>query len=1077
MVHERMKAHLRREENKMKKVLLTLLCLALPLAAMAQERTGNITGTVVDPDGSVLPGVTVTLSGTTIAPIQAITSGEGRFRFLSLFPGKDYQIKMELQGFKTGVQTGIIVNINATADLKLVMEIGKLEEQVTVVAQTPVVQAKKTQVQSNINYEMLQSLPSARDPWVMLQLTPSIFIDRENVGGTESGQQSSFQSKGSTTQEWTVDGMQITDRLSGGSPGYFDFDAFEEMQVSTGMLDVEHRDPGIVINLVSRRGGNKTSLGGRFFYTDEKFQSTIGPERLAELGVGGYNRAVDLKDFGFNAGGPVIKDKIWWWAAYGIQQIQTLNLVNKRDDTYLNNYTAKVNFQLIPENRAELFFQAGDKKKFGRSSSESFPEGWNQGSKFHFGNPTWKFQDEHMFGDNLFLSVRVGASDAGFGMSPANDLDLKKATFYNSTSGVWTNSQTYFYSTRPHPYAVLQAQYFADNLFGTGTAHEVKLGVEVNNTYRTYVGGYPGNMYFTTNYASAIGDWNGDNKRDILPSMKRVRIQSNDMMYDDGTKRYAVYLSDNVTFGRFNINLGLRYDYTLPFLNERSTASLFDANTPFVDERQQNYAAVVNQYWDAQTADLIRTLMPLKTHPYVESGKPSQVISPRIGINYDVFGTGKTILKAAYSLYQGTGLGYGFWSQYGMYPWMTFYWDDTLKGNNNGKIDFNELYWRNMSVTARTLYPVFDADGNFVGNYDSEAGNHWDGWTLGKVLDNPEARVDADNWKQGQTHEAFVSVEHEIFQDFGASLSFSWKRMGRFSWDRDYYPLDVYPTLNDHIRTKDDYVVGGYVPATLINPANGQTYDPGDAAGRPWYVREYREDTLFTPYTIRTNMGSDRYQIYWGFDLVLNKRLSNKWMMNGSFTYQSQRNYYGESYTDPTNQWVLEGQMYGISMGGSSGKAGRDSFSRWMFKLTGLYQLPFDINVSGTLSAHEGYFYYTYFGIEDWDIIHPDSFGTEMPTAAYDNRTRLDDVWTINLKLEKAFKLGDTSRMYFSIDLFNVMNLDTIMRKYDINLGTFIYEDDACTSRTAPTSTGRGSGRINEIMNPFVFRLGMRFQI
>ncbi len=81
------------------------------------------------------------------------------------------------------MQTGIIVNINATADLKLAMEIGKLEEQVTVVAQTPVVQAKKTQVQSNINYEMLQSLPSARDPWVMLQLTPSVFIDRENIGG------------------------------------------------------------------------------------------------------------------------------------------------------------------------------------------------------------------------------------------------------------------------------------------------------------------------------------------------------------------------------------------------------------------------------------------------------------------------------------------------------------------------------------------------------------------------------------------------------------------------------------------------------------------------------------------------------------------------------------------------------------------------------------------------------------------------------------------------------------------------------------------------------------------------------
>jgi len=100
-----------------------------------------------------------------------------------------------------------------------------------------------------------------------------------------------------------------------------------------------------------------------------------------------------------------------------------------------------------------------------------------------------------------------------------------------------------------------------------------------------------------------------------------------------------------------------------------------------------------------------------------------------------------------------------------------------------------------------------------------------------------------------------------------------------------------------------------------------------------------------------------------------------------------------------------------------------------------------------------------------------------MFTAAYDNRSRLGDVWQANLKIEKAFKLGDTSRMYFSIDLFNVLNLDTIMRKYDISLGTFRVAGLTPISRTAPALSGAGSGNINEIMNPFIFRLGMRFQI
>ena len=76
-----------------------------------------------------------------------------------------------------------------------------------------------------------------------------------------------------------------------------------------------------------------------------------------------------------------------------------------------------------------------------------------------------------------------------------------------------------------------------------------------------------------------------------------------------------------------------------------------------------------------------------------------------------------------------------------------------------------------------------------------------------------------------------------------------------------------------------------------------------------------------------------------------------------------------------------------------------------------------------------------------------------MPTASYNNRTRLPDVWSVNLKVEKAFKLGDTSRMYFSADLFNIINVDTVLRKYDISLGTFRVVGNTPYSRTAPAAT------------------------
>jgi len=1061
----------------MRKFLVFLGCLLIPLALAGQMRTGNISGTVVDTEGNPLPGVSLILTGGTISPIPTQSNEIGKFRFLSLFPANDYEIKATMPGFKTKIEAGIIVNVARTSDIVITMEAGAIEEEVTVIAETPIVETKKTQITHTVNSDMLQQLPSARDPWVMLQLTPSVFIDRENIGGVESGQQSSFVAKGSTTQEWTVDGMQITDRNSGGSPGYFDFDSFEEMNISVGTLDVEHRDPGIVINLVTRRGGNRTSLGGRFYYTNKKFQASISDEQLAEIGIGGYNRANDILDFGFNAGGPIIKDKVWWWFGYGNQQIKTFNLVNTADDTYLTNYTGKINLQLIPQNRMEFFFEIGKKEKFGRSSSESFPPGWNQGSKFYFGNPTYKFQDEHMFGDNLFLSVRAGKSNAGFGMWPANDMELTQPRWYDVEQGLYYNSQTWFYSDRPHPYIVLQAQYFNDNLFGT--AHEVKVGFEINNNHRTYQGGYPGNFRFNTNFNSSTMDWDGDGSIDVLKDdfgidIKRLYVSKNDLMHGDGAKRMAFYFSDTISAGRINLNVGFRFDRYLPYIDPLTTTSLFLTEGP---DYFKNYDDMTAEYFTPDAAAAIKALLPDSNRDYIEPGKLWWTFSPRLGLTYDIFGDGKTIAKVAYSLYRGSGLGTSFWTPYGMYGSMNFYWYDE---NDDVQVSLNELYWADYSTTARTAYRVFDDLGNFVGNYEREYSLHWSGFTWGSTaLNPPTAYVDIDAWSPSRTHELTVSIEREIFRDFGASISYSWKRMGNFSWSRAYYPEEYFPGLNNHIRTTDDYEIGGYVPDVLDNGTD--TFDPGQAAGRPWYVLKNIPETASTAYTWYENQTDAAHDIYMGMDFVLNKRLSHKWMFNGSFTWQRERAYYGENYLDPTNQWAYEGKEYGFSMGGTSGKTSRVGFSRWMLKLMGLYQLPYDINVSATISAHEGYFYETSFGLQDRTLPNPRSYSNSMLIADRNNRPRLGDVWTINAKIEKMLRLGDRGRLYIAADVFNVLNSHLTLRKYDISYGTFRYTGGPDASEFyrwyAPATYGSGSGNINEIMNPFLVRLGIRFQI
>ena len=212
----------------MRKLLIIITVLFLAGTLSAQVRTGNIYGMVVDTDGNSLPGVTVTLTGSLTAPVTSISSADGVFRFLSLAPAQDYTLKAELEGFKTEIQENIIVVVGANVEVTMTMEMGALEEEVTVTAVTPVVDTKRTTVGENVTRDVLQSLPSARDPWVVLQQAPGIYVDRENIGGSESGQQASFQARGGGSNQWAMDGVVITDPSAISSPSYYDFDAFEE---------------------------------------------------------------------------------------------------------------------------------------------------------------------------------------------------------------------------------------------------------------------------------------------------------------------------------------------------------------------------------------------------------------------------------------------------------------------------------------------------------------------------------------------------------------------------------------------------------------------------------------------------------------------------------------------------------------------------------------------------------------------------------------------------------------------------------------------------------------------------------
>ena len=230
--------------------VLAALCISLlAVSAFAQFQTGNIYGKVQAKDGSALPGVTVVLSGVG-APQTQISDAQGDFRFISLSPAT-YTLKADLAGYGTSTRAGITVNIGRNADVTMTLN-PSVAESITVTAEAPLLDVRKAGDSTSVSKVELEKIPSGRDPWSVMQSTPAIQVDRINVGGSQSGQQSVYVAKGaqSTDNTWNVDGVNITDMgATGSTPLYFDFDSFEEMQVTTGGSDPRIMTPGVQLNM------------------------------------------------------------------------------------------------------------------------------------------------------------------------------------------------------------------------------------------------------------------------------------------------------------------------------------------------------------------------------------------------------------------------------------------------------------------------------------------------------------------------------------------------------------------------------------------------------------------------------------------------------------------------------------------------------------------------------------------------------------------------------------------------------------------------------------------------------------
>ena len=220
---------------------LLVVLLATVSMATAQQQYGTFTGTVLDEQGGVLPGVTITISSDALigGTQTQVTGAAGVYTFRSLLPG-EYSARYELTGFSSISQEGIVIAVARVTSVNVTLTVGGVEETITVTGESPVVDVRQNITATNIDEALYENIPTGRNPWEMAGLVPGMVTGQMDVGGNRGMQQYQLEVMGSANSQksFSIDGLKVN--WPGGSGGwtmqYYDFGMFEEYNFQTSAM-------------------------------------------------------------------------------------------------------------------------------------------------------------------------------------------------------------------------------------------------------------------------------------------------------------------------------------------------------------------------------------------------------------------------------------------------------------------------------------------------------------------------------------------------------------------------------------------------------------------------------------------------------------------------------------------------------------------------------------------------------------------------------------------------------------------------------------------------------------------------
>jgi len=961
--------------------LLAVLILVGSLAAQAP--TGKIIGTVTDDQGSPLPGVSVEAdSPNMVGAATGVTNMDGVYRLFGL-PSGTYTIKYVLDGFNTVVRQDITVRLEETITVNIEMTPGAIEEEITVVGQSPLVDVKSTTKGMTITREMFEMLPKGRDFTTLVTAVPG--VNQESYAGGLSVDGAS-----GAENMYYIDGMDITNMDQGSQDQSAAFEFVDEVKIVASGYQAEFGGSmGGVVNVITRAGGNEfhgeligyysgSSLNGqerdtlRISPTDTSVAEYVNYQTGEGLDRALGKDKVNRYEVGFSLGGYIIEDRLWFFGSFlpvfrdTTRDVQWVPAGTAPDSSHTRNQTYwNGQFKLTAQPLKNLRLSAAGVSNFYKyrgtlpaRDGTGNPEG-NYDVGFDYPNYSGTVTAEYSVGSNLFFSLRGGyffRNTTNQQVKPPDDPRwrfLKEAPGYASTNNLMF----------PEIPASLQ--------HGTGwynISYSELFETKKNIRNRLALN------FDTTLYVDLIGEhaWKAGVQmvrieEDIDNTINEIYVM---LGWDRSFTDIATGEKTRGTYGYYGVRGGDAGPYGT-FANPNSyrwALYLQDSWTPSFG----NNKLTLNFGVRAEKEDIPSfSDLPEYDYPPVQFGF-SDKIAPRLGFIYDLFGDASTKIFGSYGWYYDVmklDMAVG---SYGGFKWWSDYY--TLED-----YDFTKIVKSNPG-----------ACGNYIKTY---------------------------NWREP----SFDSTDPDLLPTLQTELTFGLERK-------------IIENLSATVRVVNKHLVRTIEDIGVMTPTGESYYTANPGFG---YSRPESEGGKFSdiyPWTPKAK------REYWGVNIALDKRFSNNWLGGFSYTWSRLWGNYGGlassdewGRNDPNVERYWDGwwMNWDKSMEEIVGLLNTDRPHQ--FKVYGSYAFPFGLTLGTVMNGMSG--------IPVTRELHVGMEGYYPDGRLTDGRAPF--LFFADLYAEYNLRMTDRYRVQFTINVDNVFDVSTARRVHTLMNQTSAVMTDA----------------------------------